>query len=276
VEYLTYFHTQPGFFDLVLQCFGSRHCHIRRRACFLLESAVLPKLDLNTPLDGWRGRRSWVLDFVDVYSQVENASALHLILQVEPHLRHIFHVTSAQQHRQTSSQPLYSSVIPVPSAGWSRALVHCLLAASTPTIRKYAIHLLFSGALELRVDEECVVWLADELLPDLDSAMFFPPGSSSKDDPRHHPGILLPSFLRALISQSPQELRGFIYRRLLGRIFLMNSLCAVRWLVQLPQDLVPPSCLPSEELASLRGFLLGPLSKTNDLVRLQVMKPSAQ
>ena len=253
-----------GHFSYILDYFLATSAHIRRRGAFLLEQP-LPHLLKGAPSDGWHQRRPWMVDFLQTYVQIEGASALHLVKQVEPYLVHTFHLAS--------SPPIRPNPPPiVPTLAWARALLNCLLAAQVPSIRKYALQLLFGGNLPLPGSCECIDWLTDDLLPAIDSTLFFPANLSDVDqvDSSIYPGVLFTSFFNEFCSRY-SSIREYFLQKLLQRVFLLRSLCAIKWLVQVK---VNSRCvsyfLSLEAISSFKNLLRGALLTTNDLVRLQV------
>lgn len=274
------FTSQPKFFNYILNCFLAASAHIRRRGAFLLEQSLALIVSVhNLPLNGWRMKRHWIYDYLDVYHQIEGSSALHLVRQVEPYLKHIFHLASAVDTSTSSSLPSRNEFLLTPSFLWAISLFNCLLAAQIPSIRRYAVQLLLGGDLPFEGNSPIFIdWITDEMLPMIDSTLFFPANYSEINlvNSSIYPGVLFPKFYFAY-SQAHPNLADYFQLKVLKRIFHLKSLCAMKYLVQVPtlhhSRLKDNNfTLDNNDILAFKSLLNGALLTTNHFVRRQVMQ----
>ena len=279
------FARQTSFYPLLILFFKHPLAYIRRRGAFLLSSAVpinSSSISSDSSLlqnSGWKGKRHWIFDFMDCYELIENSSSLHLVKQVEPYLLHLFAINVDYTVAYSCSSS--SSAYPPISFDWPSILFHCLLQAPIPSLRKYAIQLLFTNQLPLSLTPPTIEWLCYTILPAIDSTMYFPPNLVAVESVNSatFPGVLFPLFLSHHLS-STNTSEGTEHLKLFLRSFLkslceMSSLCAIKYLLSAfgnttTLSSLPGSSIPVSLLHGIRNFITRKLSLTNSLVRTQV------
>ena len=89
-------------------------------------------------------------DYCDIFFQVEDCHALHLVKQVTTRMQHL-------------CQLAFDGSI---SFLWIKALIHIILRSQMPNIRKEMVLQLIEGDFLLNFSDEVVLnWVVNELLP---------------------------------------------------------------------------------------------------------------
>lgn len=153
--------------QIVRELFQQDDTVIRKRAAFILQN--LPK-SKDAPTNSLSGKRAWWLDYLDVYNQIEGCCSIHLMTQIWPLFDHLCKISINKIDDLNVCDDLG---YPLLSFTWVKCLMNVVLKTSLPPIKKVFLLRLFRGAIPFYYNLETINWLCNELLPMLDSVMFF-------------------------------------------------------------------------------------------------------
>lgn len=305
IDGATSLYTQHEFWWLVQACILHPDLVVRKRAAFAIDSFSIHYRN-GTKLATTHQVRPWWEDFMDVYGQVEQCNSTHLVSQIEGPLERLFLLSSQQPEIATLSDNTDVQVennCPILSFGWVKALLHIMLRAQLPTMRKAALHKLMLGRLPLRAGKYTVLWVFSELLPLIDDVVYFSatyflgrgkdigcysddvvaqglPASLSHATSLHHPGCLLPLFLFRIMKCLDSQDIAYFCCQVANAVCSedgLQSLSAAKWVVRCfsercVQSLVPSTAFSTPQLLQLRQYLRSRLFTANDIVREQVLQ----
>lgn len=295
------------FWDMLNIFMLSSDVIVRKRGCFIMQ--MIPSLPLTIPPPSGtstttcsNSERPWWKLFLDVYGQVEGCTSFHLVEQVWPLLNKLSSLAVQEKYGRGTNEDKDSSIstgVPVISFSWVKALLHVLLAHGTslPGIKKGALLRILSAnlintstgtfeaadfsSLAFACDQTLVYWLCHEVLPMVDSVIYFSvqfvhagahvgcseadlntPSTCSMDgvfDEKSQflsvsssPGIVLPSFLARLLkvitmSATAESLAGDLIQSLVATTCGtdgLRSLSASKWILRCFAEPAVQSLLP--------------------------------
>jgi hypothetical protein len=290
-----------SFWPFVQCLFLSSDMVVRKRGAYIMQ-CVLTRSSSNEK-NSRSGKRSWMHDYLDVYHQVEDCHALHLVKQITEHMQHLCHLAyaaSTQRQLESIRQHEKHGIYPTANFKWLKALIHVILLSQMPNIRKEIAYRVLEGAVILDYSDEAVLrWISDEFLPSIDSVVFFPSAiffglerdlgcenALNRPPPvfplggnvfHTSPGALFPYFISRVLLSVNSSSRILFVRALLTACTssMINTLSTMKWMFRAFSEpsvlsLIPSDCFAVEDLHAVQTFFQRKLISANTLIREQI------
>jgi len=290
-----------SFWPFVQSLFLDSDMVVRKRGAYIMQ-CVLTRSSSNEK-NSRSGKRSWMHDYLDVYHQVEDCHALHLVKQITEHMQHLCHLayTASTQHLlEGVGQQDKHGIYPNANFKWLKALIHVILRSQMPNIRKEITYRVLEGAIVLDYSDETVLqWISDEFLPSIDSVVFFPSAiffglerdlgcenALSRPPPvfplggnvfHTSPGAIFPYFISRVLLSINSSSRKLFVRALVTACTssMIKTLSTMKWIFRAFSEpsvlsLTPNDCFVVEDLHLVQSFYQRKLISANSLIREQI------
>jgi len=293
-----------NFWPFVQCLFLNSDMVVRKRGAYILQCVL--KNSPSNENNSRSGKRTWMHDYLDVYHQVEDCHALHLVKQITEHMQHLCHLAYSA-HTQIQSGVVEqrdelkkNGKFPTANFKWLKALIHVILRSQMPNIRKEIVYRVLEGDIILNFSDESVLqWITDEFLPAIDSVVFFPSAiffglerdvgcenALNRPPPvfplggnvvHTSPGAMFPYFISRILLSATISSRMLFVRALVTACTssLIQTLSTMKWIFRAFSEpsvlnLLPTDCFTCDELRAVQALFHRKLISANVLIREQI------